>query len=96
MDACILTTLNKHVDEMNATIQARAEGEERSYKSADFFGPDAAEESGVYPVEVLNTLTPSGMAPHQLTLRVGAPIVFLRNLNHSPAYVWGGVGIRWL
>ena len=23
MDACILTTLNKHVDEMNATIQER-------------------------------------------------------------------------
>ena len=67
MDACILTTLNKHVDEMNATIQARVVGEERTYKSADFFGPDAAEEEGVYPVEVLNTLTPSGMAPHQLT-----------------------------
>ena len=96
MDACILTTLNKHVDEMNATIQARAEGEERTYKSADFFGPDAAEEAGVYPVEVLNTLTSSGMAPHQLTLRVGAPVVFLRNLDQASAYVWGGVGVKWL
>ena len=93
MDACILTTLNKHVDEMNATIQARTDGEERTYKSADFFGPDAAEEEGVYPVEVLNTLTPSGMAPHQLTLRVGAPVVFLRNLNRDQGMMNGTRGV---
>jgi hypothetical protein len=93
MDACILTTLNKHVDEMNATIQERSDGEERTYKSADFFGPDAAEEEGVYPVEVLNTLTPSGMAPHQLTLRVGAPVVFLRNLNRDQGMMNGTRGI---
>jgi ATP-dependent DNA helicase PIF1 len=89
MDGCILTTMNKHVDDMNATIQARAVGEERTYKSADYFGPDAEEEQGVYPVEILNTLTPSGMAPHQLTLRVGSPVVFLRNLNREQGMMNG-------
>jgi ATP-dependent DNA helicase PIF1 len=88
-----LTTLNKHVDEMNSAILARAEGEERTYNSADFFGPDAAEEQGVYPVEVLNSLTPSGMPPPQLTLRVGAPVVFLRNLNRDQGMMNGTRGV---
>ena len=64
-DACILTTLNKHVDELNARVLDRQGGEEHVYKSADFFGPDAWEEEEVYPVEVLNTLLPSTQPANQ-------------------------------
>ena len=34
-----------------------------------------------YPIEFLNAKTPSGMAPHQLTLKIGPIIILIRNLD---------------
>ncbi|XP_029652294.1 uncharacterized protein LOC115225476 [Octopus sinensis] len=34
-----------------------------------------------YPTEFLNSLEPSGVAPYILTLKVGSPVMLIRNLN---------------
>ena len=53
---CILTPLNKDVDDMNEDILQQLPGEPVTYLSADYFGPEAAEDEDAYPVEVLDTL----------------------------------------
>lgn len=56
-------------------------GEETVYFSADTVESDDPEESDRYPVGVLDSLTPSGMPPHELRLKPRMIVMSLRNLN---------------
>lgn len=51
----------------------------RTYLSADSV-PDE-EQQGLYPIEFLNSLTPSGMPPHRMYLKTNAPVILLRYIN---------------
>ncbi|KAL0453517.1 UNVERIFIED_CONTAM: hypothetical protein Slati_1329800 [Sesamum latifolium] len=58
----------------------------KQYLSADTICPSSADidkQSILYPVEFLNTLKFSGIPDHKLDLKVGVPIILLRNLNQS-------------
>ena len=50
-------------------------GEGKTYLSAD----SVAEEDlhNAYPTDFLNSITLSGMPPHSITLKVGAPVMLL-------------------
>ncbi len=54
-------------------------GEERLYVSAD--SRIDAEGAAMYPTEFLNTMQPAGLPAHELRLKVGVPVMLLRNMG---------------
>ncbi|KAL7609961.1 hypothetical protein Lser_V15G13505 [Lactuca serriola] len=76
----ILSTRNDSVDEINDYLIGRFHGEEQIYYSFDEAVDDI---NNFYPVVFLNTLSVSGFPPHYLRLKVGCPIILLRNLDPS-------------
>nr|XP_046478596.1 uncharacterized protein LOC124217240 [Neodiprion pinetum] len=88
----ILAPLNVEVNQLNTEILRRMDGNIFESKSIDYAtlqGIDTAdaaldEEATLrYPIEYLNGLTPSGLPPHNLQLKVGAIVMSLRNLSIS-------------
>src|SRR6266540_7380321 len=80
-DRAILTPKNEDVDSINEQIINIFPGEAKEFLSADFVEDKDEVHLGLYPIEFLNTLTPSRTLPHRLILKKGVPIILLRNLS---------------
>ena len=65
-DRVILSPKNDHCLQVNERVLGTLPGEVRTYISADSVKCDNKDERLNYPMEFLNSLTPSGMPPHQL------------------------------
>ena len=65
------------------SIRRCSQKEERSFLSADSIKENNENGEGelLYPVEYLNSITCSGLPLHHLQLKVGCPVMILRNLN---------------
>ncbi|KAJ9539421.1 hypothetical protein OSB04_032154 [Centaurea solstitialis] len=74
----ILSTKNHNVDDINDELMKRFCGEEKVYYSFDEAQDDT---NNFYPIEFLNSLTDSSLPPHRLRLKLGWPIILLRNIN---------------
>ncbi|ONM25571.1 hypothetical protein ZEAMMB73_Zm00001d007023 [Zea mays] len=74
----ILSTRNDWVDMINMRMIDRFQGEQMMYHSFDTAVDDP---NNYYPLEFLNMLTPNGLPPHVLKLKVGCPIMLLRNID---------------
>ncbi|KAK1396108.1 hypothetical protein POM88_005971 [Heracleum sosnowskyi] len=88
LNRAILTPLNEHVDSVNVTVLYRLPGEFKIYKSCDSIckGSSNSEADEIlYPPEYLNSIKSSGMPNHEIRVKVGAPIMLLRNLNAKRA-----------
>ncbi|XP_076892294.1 uncharacterized protein LOC143543990 [Bidens hawaiensis] len=76
----ILSTRNESVDEINDQMLDNFQGEEHVYYSFDEVEDD---KHHFYPTEFLNALNVNGLPPHKLRLKIGCPIILLRNIDPS-------------
>jgi ATP-dependent DNA helicase PIF1 len=75
----ILAAKNVDINELNLNMKYLLPGDSVSYKSIDTVC-DVIEAVN-YPTEFLNSLDLPGMPPHNLQMKVGSPVLLLRNLN---------------
>ncbi|XP_057745252.1 uncharacterized protein LOC130963121 [Arachis stenosperma] len=83
-DRAILALTVDNVEEINNYIVDLLPGEEKNYLSADsIYGSDAYSDVDVdwITVEFLNQIRCSGLPNHSLKLKIGVPIIFLRNID---------------
>ncbi|XP_069149274.1 uncharacterized protein [Solanum lycopersicum] len=85
-ERAILTPKNEMVHELNDTIMKMIQGEGRTYFSSDNVckaSVNTNDEDLLYPTEFLNSLRFPGIPNHEVHLKVGTPVMLLRNLNQS-------------
>jgi hypothetical protein len=83
-ERAILAPLNVHVDDINDACIDKLMGDTTTYLSVDSALDDNDNtDHGSYPKEFLNTINVSGMPVHSMTLKIGCPIMLLRNLDPS-------------
>jgi ATP-dependent DNA helicase PIF1 len=91
IERAILTPLNEDVDALKKLINDKyaftkhdgSLAQHRVYYNADFVVH--GEQHGIYPTEFLNTLSFSGVPPHELHLQEGCPIILLCNMTSGLA-----------
>ena len=91
----ILTSRNDDVDDINEKMLLEFPGQEKSFLSADSVKENNENGEGelMYPVEYLNSITCSGLPLHNLQLKVGCPVMILRNLNPGEGVCNGSRGV---
>jgi len=91
-DWIILASKNDDVDDLNHHILHKFPGQERLFHSADSIADNENSEL-LYPAEYLNSINCSGLPLAHLPLKVGAPVMVLRNLNVAGGVCNGSRGI---
>ncbi|XP_060873906.1 ATP-dependent DNA helicase pif1-like [Metopolophium dirhodum] len=83
----IVSPRNDTVNDINNMILQKVSSQIKIYRSIDTV--TNIENAVHYPQEFFNSLNPSGLPPHELTLKIGIPIILLRNL--SPPSMCNGI-----
>lgn len=78
-ERAILAAKNVDVNGINFDILNEIPGDAKKYLSIDTVMNQ--DEATNYPTEFLNSLDLPGMPPHELILKIGVPIILLRNIN---------------
>ncbi|XP_022014897.1 ATP-dependent DNA helicase pif1-like [Helianthus annuus] len=85
-ERAILAPKNEVVHEINDRLLALFPGEEREYLSSDSLcqteNPNSTQQK-LYSPDVLNGLKVSGLPNHRLVLKVGVPVMLLRNIDQQ-------------
>jgi hypothetical protein len=88
----ILACRNDDVDDLNHHVLHRFPGQEQVFNSADVVVNEGNGDL-LYPAEYLNSINCSGLPLAHLALKVGCPVMVLRNLNLSGGVCNGSRGI---
>ncbi|XP_021835605.2 uncharacterized protein [Spinacia oleracea] len=80
VERAIITPTNNEANMLNEKILNEFVGEEKIYYSFDSVSEDR---QNLYQPEFLNSLSFGGLPPHLLRLKVGSPIMLLRNIDAS-------------
>lgn len=86
---------NETIDEINNIVLSRINASPRIYLSTDIVTPTIKNNNDIdllYPNEYLNMLHFSGLPPHRLTIKVGAPVILLHNINQNLG-LYNGTGL---
>jgi ATP-dependent DNA helicase PIF1 len=76
-----MTPKNAEVNIINDFVLEKFVGEESVYFSADCASNE--EQQLQFPPEFLNSIEFGGLPPHKLKLKIGCPVMLLRNLSPS-------------
>ncbi|XP_019086315.1 PREDICTED: uncharacterized protein LOC104720511 [Camelina sativa] len=82
----ILTPKNDTAHELNMFLQDKIPGDAKEYLSANSIEMDGDSNDSdelLYPAEFLNSLKISGLRDHCLKLKIGSPVMLIRNLNQK-------------
>ncbi|XP_035843842.1 uncharacterized protein LOC118490361 [Helianthus annuus] len=83
--AILAPTMNEVVDEINDRLLSLVPGDEKEYLSFDSICESENRQEGfdqsLYSPDVLNGLKISGLPHHRLVLKVGVPVMLLRNID---------------
>jgi hypothetical protein len=82
IENAIYTPLNKNVRDVNTQCINALPGTPKTFLSADYVLEDECNRD--METEFLNSLDMSGLPDHELTLKIGCPVMLLRNLQASP------------
>ncbi|XP_074277651.1 uncharacterized protein LOC141601281 [Silene latifolia] len=85
-ERAILTPLFETSDMINSHMAKLVPGEEVLYRSCDEVctpSTESEDQFTSYPTEYLNRLNLQGFPHHELRLKVGMPVMLLRNINPS-------------
>ncbi|EOA25096.1 hypothetical protein CARUB_v10018404mg [Capsella rubella] len=88
-EKAILCHTDDVVDQINDYMISLLPGEEQVCYSADSIYTSTPNDDMLYPLEFLNSLNPSGLPGFKLRLKVGAPVMLLRDLNPSEGFCKG-------
>ncbi|KAG5236609.1 ATP-dependent DNA helicase [Salix suchowensis] len=83
-ERAIVTPKNINVTEINNCILGITHGQQHIYLSTDSVEASCSDDDNInllYPIEFINQLEFNGVPSHILVLKVGAPIMLLRNLS---------------
>ncbi|GBN45528.1 hypothetical protein AVEN_18971-1 [Araneus ventricosus] len=79
----ILTVNNERSMEINNKVLEFMPGNETVFKAVDMIMSEDPQHQLTFPEEFLNSLTPTGLPPYELKLKIGCIIMLLRNLAPS-------------
>ena len=86
MKRAILTPKNDTVHQLNMLLMEKIPGEAKEYLSSDSIEMDGEPDETtdlLYPTEFLNSLKFPGLPDHCLKLKIGSPVMLIRNMNQK-------------